>query len=144
MAEAAISTIARTKLFNHIKSNLLDRDENHLRNAFARLNLVGVAPAVPARDENLALVVRIDQASEIAQYKAVLVAEPRTRQQDCSKTWIADVNGYPRRYQHRLPRRYSQRRIDAGAHVQARRSVGRIVRQWNGIAHTRIQYLQLD
>lgn len=144
MAEAAISTVALAKLFNDFKSNLLDRDEDHLRDALAGLNLVDIAPAVPARDENLALVVRIDQPGKVAKYQAVFVAKPRARQQDRGKTGIADVNCDPCRYKHCLPRRHSQCRIDAGAHIQSRRSASRIVRQWYGIAHTRVQYLQLD
>jgi len=144
MAETTLAAFALTKLADHAERDLFDRYENQLSYAFPRLHFVGLRSAIPAGNKDLSLVVGVDKAGEIAQHQAVPVPEAGPRQKDGSQPGIAYVNSDPCRYQDRLPRFNAYRCIDAGAHVQARRSVSCIVRQGNGIAHSRIQNLQLD
>ena len=76
MAEATGAPIARLELLHHVEADLLDGDEHHLRNALAGLHLVGGLAAIPAGDEHLALVIGVDQAGQVAEDDAVLVASP--------------------------------------------------------------------
>jgi hypothetical protein len=52
----------------------------------------GSAPAVPAGDHQLALVIRVDQADEIAEHDAVLVAETGARKDHCGETRVFEVD----------------------------------------------------
>ncbi len=144
MAETTLSAFTLAKLANDPERDLFDRYENHLRNAFARLHFVGLRSAIPAGNKDLSLVVGVNKAGEIAQHQAVLVPKAGPREKDGSQPGIAYVNSDSRRYQDSLPRFNTYRCIDAGAHVQARRAVSCIMRKRNGIAHARIQNLQLD
>ena len=76
MAEAPVPTIADVELVDDIELNLLDRHENHLCDALARLNLVRIRTPIPAGDEYLALVVGIDQPGQVAQHEPVFVTQP--------------------------------------------------------------------
>jgi hypothetical protein len=48
--------------------------------------------AIPCGNENLALVIRIDQANQVAQHDAMLVAEARARQDHGRKAGIRQVD----------------------------------------------------
>ena len=69
-----VSGGALYELLDNIESHLLYRYENHLRNTFARLDLVGLVATIPDRNEDLPLVIRINEARQIAKNQAVLVA----------------------------------------------------------------------
>ena len=57
MPESAGAAVACGKLFNNLKISLHDRNEYHLRNPHARFDHESIVTAVPARDENLTLIV---------------------------------------------------------------------------------------
>lgn len=92
MAEATCASLAFTKLLHDLEPDLLDRYENHLCYALARLNFIGGLAAIPARDKHLSLVVGVDEASEISEYQTVFVAESGARQQDSREIIIGDVD----------------------------------------------------
>lgn len=75
MTETARTAVAFVKLLHNPELHLLNRHEDHLRDAFGRLYLVALRAAIPARYVHLALVVRIYQARQVAEHKAMLVAE---------------------------------------------------------------------
>ena len=104
------------------RPRLHDGHEDHLRDALARRDRVGRATAIPARHEDLTLIVRIDEAGEIAEHDAVLVAESRARKDHRGEPGVADVNGDARGNEHRAAGHELDRRIDAGAQIQSRRS----------------------
>ena len=85
--------------------------------------------AVPARDHELPLVVGIDQPDEIAEHDAVLMTEPRARQdhrrEPGSSRWIASPVGMSSA----LPGPSIERRIEAGAQIEAGGARGRVPRQ---------------
>jgi hypothetical protein len=70
MAEAALAAAGVCEFFDDLKGHLLDRHEHHLCDTFAWLNFVGFLAAIPAGNEDLALVVRIDQAGQVTEYEA--------------------------------------------------------------------------
>jgi hypothetical protein len=57
MAESAVTAIAVLEFLNDYESDLFDRHEYHLCNAFTRLDLVRLAAPVPSRYEDLSLIV---------------------------------------------------------------------------------------
>ena len=57
-----------------------DRNNDKLRQALYRLQRVVVLAAVPAAHHKLALIIGVDEADEIAEHDAVLVAQARARQ----------------------------------------------------------------
>ena len=67
MPETAFAAVAVSKLLNNIKSYLLYRHEDHLGDALAWLNIVSFVAAIPAGNENLALVIRINKSGKVAQ-----------------------------------------------------------------------------
>ena len=104
------------------------RHDHQLGDALERLDRERRCAAVPAAHHQRALVVGVDQADQVAEDDAVLVAEPRARQQHRREAGIADVDRQAGRHQLGGAGREHQRRVDAGAQVEAgaaRRGVGR-------------------
>ena len=85
-------------------SHLHHGDHHELRDALERVHHERLAAAIPARDEDLALVVRVDEAHEVAQHDAVLVAQAGARDEDRGEPRIAEVDREPRRDQRRFAR----------------------------------------
>ena len=76
MTEAARAPVAGVELFHDFELDLLDRNEHHLCNPFSGLNFVAFAAAIPAGNEYLSLVVRIDKPREVSQHESVFVTQP--------------------------------------------------------------------
>ena len=127
MTESAGTPVAGVKLFHDIEFDLFYRDEDHLCDALARLHLVGIAATIPARYEHLSLVVRIDQASQVPEHEPMFVPQARARQQDCRERRIGHMNRETSWHEHRITGVNGQGLVDARAHVEARRTIGRIV-----------------
>ena len=64
----------RIELFQD-QARLTERNEHHLCDALARLDNIGRAAAIPARDENLALIIRINQARQVAEHQTMPVTQ---------------------------------------------------------------------
>ena len=92
VAEAAAAAIGRRKALNHLQFHLHHRHHHQLRNALARLHGVGVAAAIPAGHHQRPLIIRVDQADQIAEHQPVLMAQPRARQYHRRQPRIRDVD----------------------------------------------------
>ena len=101
-----------------------------------------VAAAIPAAHHQRPLVVGIDQADQVAEDDAVLVAEARARQQHRRVAGIADVDRQAGRHQLGSARLQDQRRVDAGAQVEAGAAGGGVGRQPPG--HARVEDADVD
>jgi aspartokinase-like uncharacterized kinase len=75
-AEASGTTFAGGKLVDHVESDLHHRHHDQLRQAIQRIQREGIVTTVPGGNEYLALVIRIDQAHQVAQHNAMLVSQP--------------------------------------------------------------------
>src|SRR5262249_45967494 len=78
-AEAARAARAFAERVDHVELDLNHGDDHELRDALEGIHGEGLASAIPAGDQHLSLVVGIDEADEVAEHDAVLVAEARTR-----------------------------------------------------------------
>ena len=93
-------------------------------------------------DHDLALVVRVDQPDQVAEHDAVLVAQPRARQDHRRQPGIGEVDGDAGRDQRRLAGRDVERRVDAGAQVQAGGTRRGVVRR--AVAQALVEDLDVD
>jgi len=75
MAETTFSAAAIIKLIDDGKFCLHHRDHHQLCNTFADFDTKAVIAAIPAGDEQLSLVVRINQTNQIAQHDAMFMSE---------------------------------------------------------------------
>lgn len=75
VAKAAGAACAGGKVADEVKRRTDDRLDEHLRDALAEGDGVGTAAAVPERDFQLALVVAVDEADEVAEDDAVFVPQ---------------------------------------------------------------------
>ncbi len=103
MAEATITTRAGIEIRDDVKFHLHDRDDDHLRQAQARVDRKGLVTAVPTRNEHLSLIIGIDESNQVPQNDPVFVAEPRARKNDCRQFGIFEVNCNTGGNQLRLP-----------------------------------------
>jgi hypothetical protein len=84
MSESSGAARRSFEVRDNLQFNLHDWDDHELRDTLARLQSEGLVASIPARNHELALVVRIDQTDEIAEHNAVTVAQPRAWQNHCS------------------------------------------------------------
>ena len=120
MTEAAFPAGARLKTRNNLQFHLYHRNDYELRDALARLHRVWLISAVPTRNHELPLVVRINEAHKIAEHDPVTMAKPRTRQHHGGKAGILQVDRKPRRNQFRATRSKLKRLFEAGAQIKPR------------------------
>ncbi len=90
-AESARPPFTRGEVIHDVESDLHGRNHNQLSDTFHGIEYKDTRSAIPQRDENLALVVRIDQADQIAQDDAMFVTQSRSRQHDCGKSGISEM-----------------------------------------------------
>ena len=84
MAEAAITAITVAKFSDNLKRHLFYRYKNHLCDSFAGFDLIGRRAAIPARDKDLALIIRVNKSGKVAEHESVFVPQTRPRQQNSS------------------------------------------------------------
>jgi hypothetical protein len=111
---------------NDIEFHLNDGDYNQLRDALERFELEKLITAIPYRDEDLSLVVRVDQANQIAENDTVFVAQSRARQYHCRQPGIGKMYCNPARNKLCLARDDRERFVNAGAKVKTCRSRRRV------------------
>ena len=92
-AESAAAAPAQRKFLHDIKPGLHDGHNHQLRHALHRHQRERNLAAVPQRDENLPLIIRVDQADQVAQHDTVLVSQAGTRQNHCGIARVAQMNG---------------------------------------------------
>lgn len=83
MTETAFSALAGIEIVNPFKAGADYRNEYHLRDSRPGRDYEWRLAAVPARDENLPLVIGINKPGEVAENDTVFVAEAGARQDDC-------------------------------------------------------------
>jgi hypothetical protein len=103
-----------------------------------------VRAAVPAGHHELALVVRIDQADQVAEHHAVFVTKARARQDHGGQSRIIQMYGEPGGNELGPAGRERQRRIQAGAQIQAGGTGGGVRRQWEFPADARVENTNLE
>ena len=136
-AETAVATRAWCKIVDQAEIHLHHGNDDELRQPFERVQGEGLVAAVPGGNQDLSLIVRVNQADQIAQHDAVLVAEAGTRQDKRCQRWVGQVDGHAGRYEHRFSRAYLQWCGNARAQVDARRAARRVV-WWCG-AQARVE-----
>ena len=144
VAEAAGTAIAVGEGFHDLEAGLHHWHEYHLRNALAGLDREAILAAIPAGNEQLAMIIRVDEAGEIAQHDAMLVAQPEARQQHRRQLGVADVDGDAGGDELGLAGMDIQRLIHAGAQVHAGGTVSGVLRHGDFLADSVVEYFELD
>lgn len=93
MTKPAGSSATGLEIGHDLELSLNYGKKNQLGNAIAGFNDKMFGPAVPDGNEELSLIIRIDQADQVAQDDAVLVTEPRAWQHDGRVPGVGDMNG---------------------------------------------------
>ena len=75
MPKSAGPALAGLEFVYQFKIGPYHRHDDHLRDTLARLYLVALGAAIPTRDIYLPLVVRVDEAGQVAEHEAMLVAK---------------------------------------------------------------------
>lgn len=119
MAKATITARAGIKITDNVKFNLHDRDDDHLRQAQARVDRKGLVAAVPAGNQHLSLIIGINESNQVPENDPMFMAEPRARKNDCRQFRVFDVNGNAGGYQLRLPWFNEEWLIDASAEIDS-------------------------
>ena len=104
----------------------------------------GDLAAIPHRYENLALVVGVDQADEVAEHDTVFVAKSGARQQHRREAGVADVDGDAGGHEMGLAGLKVQVLVEAGVQVHAGGAVGGIARQREFTPEAGVQDLKFD
>jgi len=144
MAEAAFATLRCRKIFDDLEGGAHDRDKDQLRNPFPRLDVKRVAAAIPARNKDLALIIRIDEAHQVAQDDAVLMAQARPRQDHRRQLRVSDMDGKPGWHKLGIAGPQQYRLVEAGAKVHAGGAVGGVIRQGIVGTQARVEDLKGD
>src|SRR5690606_39027931 len=97
-----------------------------------------------ARHHQLALVVRVDQADQVAQHDAVLVAQSRAGQDHGGQARVADVHRQAGGDQQGLARLEDGVFLEQGAQVKAGGARGGVLRQGEFVAQARVEDLGLE
>ncbi len=80
MTEAACAALAFVEGLNQFEVRLHHRHQHQLGHAFADGNVEGGLATVPAGHHQFALIIRVDQANQVAQHDAVFVTQAGARQ----------------------------------------------------------------
>jgi hypothetical protein len=118
VSEAAGATRRSFEVRDNLEFNLHDRDDYELRDTLAWFQSEGLMTAIPARDHELALVIRIDQPDEIAEHDAVSVSQPRARQNHCRQCRVLKIDRKTRRYELRTTGRKLERLIETSPEIE--------------------------
>ena len=124
--EPVFRPVAFLKRLHHIELGSGHRQDDHLRDAVAGVNGEFGGSAVPAGDEYLALIIRIDESGEVAEDDAVFVAEAGAGQQHRRVIGVGDVDGDAGGNQFGGARLQGHRPINAGGQVKPGGAVGAI------------------
>ncbi len=105
--------------------------------------LKALSPTVPAGHHQFALVVGVDQADQVAENDAVLMAQARARQDHRRQARIADIDRQTGGNQHGLARFQHQFFLQHGAQVETGGARGGVLREGELVAEARIEDLGL-
>lgn len=65
MPEPAFAAFAGIKFFHYLKTRLHNGDKHQLRHAVADIDAKRIVTAIPAGNEKLPLIIRVDQANQV-------------------------------------------------------------------------------
>ena len=120
MAETAVGAIGCIEFFDYLEGGLNHWNENHLRDAVSGFNAKRGFPSIPAGNIYLALVVRLDQAYQVAQHNDVIVHHAGAMQEYAGQRGFKDVDGDPVGDQYRISRQQGERILDTGTQIHPR------------------------
>lgn len=104
MAKATGAARAGCEIRHHAEVRPHDRHDHQLGNAFTDSDRERCLTPVPTGNQQLALIIAIDQADQIAQDNAMFVAQAGTRQHHSRQAGITDMNSHAGGDQLRLAR----------------------------------------
>ncbi len=104
MAEPPRTTSAFLERIHHIELRLNYWNDHELRDALSRLDTKRLSTPIPAGNQKLSLIIRVDQTDQIAEHDTVLVAEARTRKDDGGEPGVLQIDGQTGRNQLTFPR----------------------------------------
>ena len=90
-AEPAAAAFAQREFFDDVELCLHHRHDHQLRHALHRHQREWDLAAIPQRNEDLPLIIRVDQADQVAEHDAVLMPQTGSRQYHCGIAGIAEV-----------------------------------------------------
>lgn len=114
-AESAFAARAGGKVVDEIEIDLQNRNHDELSQSVEWLNGVGLLAPIPGRNEDLPLIIRVDEADEIAQYDAIFVTQSRTRKDHGSQPRVGQMDGDAGRDKVGLAWLNGQRSVEAGS-----------------------------
>lgn len=126
-AETAFPALAGGKFVHDFKFGLYDGYDNHLGDAFERFDGKRCVAPVPNRNFELALIVGIDEAEQIAQNDTVFVSQPGARQYHGGVARVGQMNRQTGRDEECFARLDGGGRVYTGAQVEPGRA-GRGIR----------------
>lgn len=144
MAEAARTALAGREFGDDGELGPDDWHDHHLRDALADGDGERRLAPVPARHQQFALIVAVDQADQIAQNDTVLVTKARARQHHRGQFGVADVDSEAGGDQMCLARLHRQRFRQTGAQVQAGRADSSVVGEGDVLTQTRVENFQFN
>ena len=128
-AKSACAAIGCVEVLNQIEFRLHDRDNDHLCDALEWLDGECRITAIPSGDHELALIVGINQADEVAQYHAVFVSQATAWQNHGGVVGVGQMNGQTGGDEHGLTGFEGDFFADAGAKIKAGAACCGIMRQ---------------
>ena len=90
MPKAACTALGCVEFLYQFEVRLHHRHQHQLRNALADDDVEGGLATVPTRHHQFALVVRVDQADQVTQHDAVLMAEAGAWQDQRRQARVAE------------------------------------------------------
>ena len=128
-AESAVRTRTRVERIDDRELRPNHGNNDKLRETLERLQRVASVAAIPAADQELTLIIRVDEADKVPENDPVLVSEAGTRKDHRGEAGIGDVDRDAGWYELDLSRRQCARRIDASPQVHPRGARGRVCGQ---------------
>ena len=128
-AKTACTAIGCVKFLNQIELRLHDGYDDHLRDAFERLDGECGIATVPSRYHEFALIIRVNQTDEVAQHHAVFVSQAAARQDHGGIIGIGQVDRQTGGNEYGLTWFEGDFFADTGAKIQAGTACCGIMRQ---------------
>ena len=92
-AETAGTPCAFPEFIDDVEADLKYRDDDQLRQSVQRVQCESLVAAVPCRNHQLSLIIRVDQTDEVAQYDAVFVSQAAAWQDEGGVSRVGDMYG---------------------------------------------------
>ena len=143
-AKAPFTPFTAIEFVDNGEAGLYHRQEHQLGDPLPGLDGEALLATIPDLDHQLPLVVRVNQADEVAQHDTVLMAEARARQYGGAQPRIGDMNGQAGGQQGGRTGSQFDGGIQAGPQVETGRARCGVFRQREFMADTRVEDLQFN